>query len=86
VEQALLEAGKYRHSLALYEAWLEYAREKRDTLTSLGAVQGLLLYNPCWAGYHQEAARLLRLMGDADRAEMETREAERLEVPRKPGP
>ncbi len=85
-EQALMKAGKYRHTLALYEAWMEYGKQKGDPKISLGAVRGLLLYNPCWAGYHDEEARLLRILGQPEEAEKAEQTANRLRVPEKPGP
>ncbi len=85
-EQALLKAGNYRHTLALYETWLDYAKQIENPKISLGAVQGLLLYNPCWAGYYDEEARLLRILGQPDEAGEANQTASRLRVPEKPGP
>jgi hypothetical protein len=87
IARATLEqAGNYRHGLALYEAWAEYGRAIRDPKISLEAARGLLLYNPCWAEYHDEAARLLRIMGKREEADKEAKEADRLRVPEKPMP
>lgn len=85
-EQALLKAGEYRHTLALYETWLEYGKQSENPVISLGAIQGLLLYNPCWAGYYDEEMRLLGILGRSDEAKQASQNAKRFRVPEKPGP
>lgn len=82
----LRRAGNYRHGLALFESWEEYGRVARDPRISLDAVEGKLLYNPCWAGYLDEAARLHRLLGWNGEAERFARRADHLRVPEKPLP
>ena len=85
-KQALLEAGKYRHSLSLYHAWNGYGQAVRDPAISLAAVRGLIRHNPGWWGFHEEAAKLLRLVGEEEEAEVEDAEAKRLWMPEKPLP
>ncbi|MCG3195692.1 MAG: O-antigen ligase family protein [Candidatus Omnitrophica bacterium] len=89
LETALVQlrmAGNYRHGIALFDGWEEYGRLARDPRVTLGAVEGKLLYNPCWAGYLEEAARLNRLLGRHEDAARLTERAERFRVPEKPMP
>lgn len=79
-KSALREAAKYRQSLSLYHTWAELGSRLRDPEISLGAVKGLLRYNPCWGPYHEDAARLARLLGKDELAKEFEKNAEKFQA------
>jgi hypothetical protein len=82
----LRRASRYRHSLQLYQLWDELGRRSRSPELSLEAVRGLQIYNPCWSGFHKEAARLERLLGNTEAAVKAEKEAARFHAVEKPLP
>lgn len=85
-EESLLKASRYRHSPELYDTWREIAMAQRDLEKTYRALQGMLLYNPCWSPFHDDAARVAELLGKTDQARQHRLIAEKFRVPEKPGP
>ncbi|MCA9414718.1 MAG: O-antigen ligase family protein [Candidatus Omnitrophica bacterium] len=77
---ALEEARKYRHNLALYQAWREYGQAIRSPKVVLDSVLGMIRYNPNWAGYHQEAAELWKLLGNETEAKRQEELAKKFKI------
>lgn len=52
----------------------------------LAAVRGMERYNPCWAGFYDEEAQILRVLGKETEAKAAEEKANRFRVPPKGGP
>jgi hypothetical protein len=79
-EAFLLEAGKYRHSMGLYEAWVDLGTAQRNPSLVLHGLRGLQIYNPAWAPFYEESAKLEELLGNPEEAERDRALAEKYRV------
>lgn len=84
--ESLIMASKYRHSSMLYEVWREVGQRLQDPSLMLEAVRGMQRYNPCWAGFYEDEAHLLRVLGKESEANQAENKAALYRVPMKPGP
>ncbi|KXK33604.1 MAG: hypothetical protein UZ16_OP3001002230 [Candidatus Hinthialibacteria bacterium OLB16] len=79
-------ASHFRHSTALYEVWREIGQQLHNPSMMLAAVRGMERYNPCWAGFYDEEAQILRVLGKETEAKAAEEKANRFRVPPKGGP
>ncbi|MCB9781892.1 MAG: hypothetical protein H6751_02875 [Candidatus Omnitrophica bacterium] len=58
----------------------EYGQAIRSPKVVLDSVLGMIRYNPNWAGYHQEAAELWKLLGNETEAKRQEELAKKFKI------